>query len=250
MSKQNELPFRSRIQSFVRRAGRLTTGQARALKELLPIYGLQLANGVQDLSAIFARSAATVLEIGFGNGCSLLEMARQTPQTNFIGIEVHPPGVGALLLGIEKHALTNIRIYQEDAVEILQYCIPENSLARIQIYFPDPWPKKKHHKRRLLQPSFVDLAYSKLTIGGTLHIATDWQGYAKQMLQLLENTSGLTNQAGRGNFSLGPVYRPTTKFEHRGQTLGHGVWDLLYLKKLDSTRITMSTNKAAPLTHV
>lgn len=231
MSKQPDVPSGSQIRSFVRRAGRLTAGQARALQQLLPIYGLQLADGRQDLSAIFSRPAATVLEIGFGNGYSLLKMAQQAPQTNFIGIEVHRPGVGALLLGIEKHSLTNIRVYQEDAIEILTHCIPANSLARIQIYFPDPWHKKKHHKRRLLQPSFIDLVHKRLKIGGILHIATDWQDYAEQILQLLDNTSGFFNQSGNGNFSLQPTSRPTTKFEQRGQKLGHGVWDLLYMKQ-------------------
>ena len=230
MSKQPNVSSRSQIRSFVRREGRLTAGQARALQQLLPVYGLQLADGKQDLLTIFSRPAATVLEIGFGDGGSLLKMAQQAPQTNFIGIEVHRPGVGALLLGIEKQALTNIRVYQEDAIEILKHCMPTNSLARIQIYFPDPWHKKRHHKRRLLQSSFTRLAYKALKIGGSLHIATDWQDYAEQMLQLLDNTSGFSNQAGNGNFSLKPTYRPTTKFERRAQKFGHDVRDLLYVK--------------------
>jgi len=230
LSKQNDIPLPRRVRSFVHRQGRLTIGQARALRQLLPIYGLPYSSGMQDFSALFARSAATVFEIGFGDGSSLLKMAQLAPQTNFIGVEVYRPGIGALLLGIEKYALNNIRIYQADAIDILTHCIPANSLARIQIYFPDPWHKTKHHKRRLIQPSFVNLVYEKLSLGGGLHIATDCADYAKQILHLLDCTQGFSNQAGDKRFSTKPTDRPTTKFERRGQRLGHAVWNLFYIK--------------------
>ncbi len=228
MGKQNNIPFRRQIRSFVKREGRLTTGQARALQETCPFYGLSLNHGMQNLLALFERNANTVLEIGFGNGSSLLAMAKQEPQLNFIGIEVHRPGVGALLMGIEREQVENIRIYQEDAVEVLEHCIPDNSLYRVQLYFPDPWHKKKHHKRRILQPEFIALIQRKLKFEGIFHLATDWQNYAEYMVLVMEASEGFTNLAGAEHFAEKPAYRPTTKFEQRGQKLGHRVFDLLY----------------------
>ena len=219
------------VRSFVKREGRLTPGQTRALTQLWPYYGLQVADGLQALPTIFARSAETVLEIGFGNGSSLFTMAKQQSELNFIGVEVHRPGVGALLMGIKADKVANIRIYQEDALEVLKYCIPNHSLMRVQLYFPDPWYKKKHHKRRILQPDFIALIHKKLKPGGIFHLATDWQDYADYMLQTMDDIPGFTNLAGVGNVSPKPAYRPTTKFEQRGQKLGYQVSDLLYQRE-------------------
>lgn len=223
MGKQNP-PIMREIKSFVKREGRLTLGQQRALDTLWPIYGHELSSGLIPIAA------NTVLEIGFGNGSSLLQMAEAAPDTAFIGIEVHRPGVGALLMGIENQQLSNLTVYQEDAVEVLKNCIPNESLSRVQLYFPDPWPKKKHHKRRILQADFIDLIRQKLQAGGLFHMATDWQPYAEHMLEIMEAATGFENVAGAHAFSPKPEYRPTTKFEVRGQKLGHGVWDLVYQK--------------------
>ncbi|RRQ21673.1 tRNA (guanosine(46)-N7)-methyltransferase TrmB [Thiohalobacter thiocyanaticus] len=219
-----------RIRSFVRREGRLTPSQQRALDELLPRYGLDPA-GPLDLDAAFGRHAPRTLEIGFGNGASLAEMAAAAPEQDFIGIEVHRPGVGHLLRLIAERELTNVRVICADAVEVLRDAIPEASLSRVLLYFPDPWPKKKHHKRRILQPDFVALAARRLAPGGVFHLATDWEDYAGQMLEVMEASPGFTNQAGPGRFAERPADRPPTKFEQRGQRLGHGVWDLLYTRQ-------------------
>lgn len=221
MGKQNP-PIMRKIKSFVKREGRLTLGQTRALDELWPRYGHELAAGMIEVAE------NTVLEIGFGNGSSLVEMAAAAPETSFIGIEVHRPGVGALLMGVEKQQLSNLSVYQDDAVEVLQQCIPDNSLARVQLYFPDPWPKAKHHKRRIVQFEFAKLLHQKLQPGGVFHLATDWQPYAEYMREVMEAAPGFDNVAGKNEYSPKPAYRPTTKFEVRGQKLGHGVWDLLY----------------------
>ena len=205
MGKQNNTSFSRKIRSFVKREGRLTAGQSRALQQLWPIYGVSMSAGVQNFSSLFARNAKTVLEIGFGNGSSLLSMAQQQPHLNFIGIEVHRPGVGALLMSIEREAVKNIRIYQEDAVEVLQHCIADQSLYRLQLYFPDPWQKKKHHKRRILQPAFVDLVRRKLKPGGIFHLATDWQDYAEYMLLTMDSSVGFTNLAGANNLQKNPI---------------------------------------------
>lgn len=220
-------PFR-RIRSFVRREGRLTPGQARALEKWLPEYGVPENDRLLDLGALFGRTAPVLLEIGFGNGDALLEMAAKHPGWNFIGIEVHRPGVGRLLMHAGEQGLSNIRVSNRDAIEVLERQVPDASLHRVMLYFPDPWPKKRHHKRRIVQPGFTRLVARKLEAGGEFHLATDWENYAEHMLEVMESAPGFTNTAGQGNFSPRPVDRPLTKFEQRGQRLGHGVWDLVY----------------------
>ncbi|AJD46570.1 hypothetical protein S7S_00730 [Isoalcanivorax pacificus W11-5] len=219
-----------KVRSFVLREGRLTLGQQKALDTLWPVYGLERDQGMLDPQAVFGRDAPRVLEIGYGMGASLAAMAEAAPEQDFIGIEVHRPGVGALLMEIEGRGLRNLRSYCDDAVEILELCIPDGSLARVQLYFPDPWHKKKHHKRRIVQPAFIDLVRRKLTPDGVFHLATDWEDYAVHMLEHMEAASGWTNMAGAGVYSERPVWRPETKFERRGARLGHGVWDLLYTR--------------------
>jgi tRNA (guanine-N7-)-methyltransferase len=218
---------RRRVRSFVRREGRLTPGQQKALDELWPRFGLS-AEQPPDLQASFGRRAALTLEIGFGNGASLAAMAASEPENDFIGIEVHRPGVGRLLKSIEALRLNNVRVFCDDAVEVLARCIEDHSLERVLLFFPDPWPKTRHHKRRLVQPGFVNLLADKLKSGGLLHMATDWQAYAEHMFQVMEAATAFRNEAGAGRYAPRPAYRPVTRFEQRGQRLGHGVWDLLY----------------------
>ena len=216
------------VRSYVLRPGRMTEGQRQALSRHWPAYGLEVADGLLSTRQAFGRQAPVVLEIGFGMGDSLLQMAEQRPDTDFIGVEVHPPGVGRLLMGCADRGLTNLRVYQHDAVEVVARCIPEVSLAGVQIYFPDPWPKKKHHKRRLVQAPLVALIMEKLKTGGYLHLATDRQPYAEEMLEVLEAQPALHNRAADGGYVERPEWRPETKFERRGERLGHGVWDLLF----------------------
>ena len=219
---------RKPVRSYVVRAGRMTEAQRRALSEHWLRYGLQLDADRIDFDAVFGRAAPKVLEIGFGMGDSLLTMAQAEPDKDYIGIEVHPPGVGRLLNNAVQADVGNLRVYLADAVDVLRECIAEASLARIQIYFPDPWHKKKHHKRRIIQPEFIALLATRLQRGGVLHLATDWQNYAEQMLLELEAEAQLINTAGLGKYAERPAFRPETKFERRGQRLGHGVWDLLF----------------------
>lgn len=221
MSKPNS-PFLREIKSFVKREGRLTPGQQRALETQWSHFGRDIAQG--ELATVPKR----ILEIGFGNGKSLLAMAAAEPEVQYVGIEVHRPGVGALLMGVAEHQLENVLVYQEDAVEVLKQCIADDSLDRLQLYFPDPWPKKKHHKRRIVQPAFVELVRQKLKVGGVLHMTTDWQAYAEHMLAVMQQAEGFQNLSTTNDFCDKPDYRPTTKFEQRGQKLGHGVWDLLF----------------------
>ena len=218
------------VRSFVLREGRLTDGQRQALEQLWERYGLERASGRLDPQAVFGRDAPRVLEIGYGMGQSLAAMAAAEADKDFIGIEVHRPGVGALLMAIRDGQLRNLRSYCDDAVDILNLCIPDHSLSRVQLYFPDPWPKKKHHKRRIVQPGWVQLIHGKLTPGGVLHMATDWEPYAEHMMAVMNDAEGFVNQAGDGQFSPRPDWRPETKFERRGEKLGHGVWDLLFEK--------------------
>jgi len=222
----NDHPSR-KIRSFVRREGRLTTGQQRALQDLWPRFGLE-TTATLDLDSVFGRRAPRTLEIGFGNGDALLTMAANQPETDFIGIEVHRPGVGRLLRELEQRALTNVRILREDAVPVLGNCLPDDCLDRLLLFFPDPWHKKRHHKRRIVQAEFIELLASKIKCSGILHMATDWENYAQHMLEITDQSAAFRNCAGVGNYSPKPDYRPTTKFEQRGQRLGHGVWDLLY----------------------
>ncbi len=219
-----------RIRSFVRREGRLTLGQERALTELFPRVGVDLQAGALDFSRLFQREAPVALEIGFGNGASLLEMAANKPEWNFLGIEVHRPGVGHLLSGMEKQGLSNLRVSCDDAKEVLQQQIPDNSLAAVYLFFPDPWHKKRHNKRRLVQPDFTQLVAKKLSEGGVFHAATDWEHYAEHILQVCDASTSLQNEAGASQYAKKPAYRPLTKFEQRGLSLGHHVFDLLYRK--------------------
>ncbi|WP_263081110.1 tRNA (guanosine(46)-N7)-methyltransferase TrmB [Endozoicomonas sp. Mp262] len=221
---------RRKIKSFVLRAGRMTTGQQRGWDECWDKWGLKLEQGKIDLDSVFERTAPTVLEIGYGMGLSLVAMAKAAPETNFIGVEVHRPGVGSLLNEANIAGVSNIRSYCDDAVEVIKQCIPDASLARVQIYFPDPWHKKRHNKRRLVQPEFIELLRPKLADGGIIHLATDWENYAEQMMEVMTTAEGFKNLAGEYAFSDRPEYRPETKFEKRGQRLGHGVWDLLFAK--------------------
>ena len=226
----SETGSRRPIRSYVLRAGRMTDSQKRAYAEHWPRRGLEHGGGLLDIDAAFGRAGPRILEVGFGMGASLLDMAKAAPATNFIGVEVHPPGVGKLLHGMGESGVDNIRIYRHDAVEVLRDCIPDNSLDAVHIYFPDPWHKKRHHKRRLIQPSFVALVTSKLKNGGVLHLATDWENYAEHMMEVLSAAEGLRNTCGERQFAPRPEYRPLTKFEQRGERLGHGVWDLVFEK--------------------
>jgi len=210
----------------------MTDGQRKAYEKSWATYGLKLADGAIDTDVIFGRTGPKVLEIGFGMGDSLLQMAAAEPETDFIGIEVHPPGVGTIMNTAQEENISNLRVYLADANDVLEECFAAQSINRLQLYFPDPWHKKKHNKRRIVQPQFVQLVREKLRSGGILHMATDWQHYAEQMLETLDAAEGFENIAGLGEYSPRPAYRPMTKFEKRGQRLGHGVWDLIY-KKMD-----------------
>jgi tRNA (guanine-N7-)-methyltransferase len=214
------------VRSFVLRAGRMGPGQARALAELGPRFLLPYRAEALDLDALFGRSGPKILEIGFGMGETTARIAAEHPHIDYLGIEVHMPGVGALLKRIGELNLTNLRIVQHDALEVIRDMLPEASLDGVHIFFPDPWPKKRHHKRRLIQPPFVRLLTSRLKPGGYMHLATDWEDYARQMLAVLGAEPGLANSAE--GYAPRPPYRPLTKFEQRGLRLGHGVWDLLF----------------------
>ena len=214
------------IRSFVLRAGRLGTGQSKALEELGPRYVLPYAAAPMDWPGVFGRQAPRILEIGFGMGGATAEIARGHPENDYLGVEVHTPGVGALLKRIGELDLANLRIVQHDAVEVLQHMLAESSLDGIHIFFPDPWHKKRHHKRRLIQPAFVELLASRLGPGGYLHLATDWEDYARQMLEVLAANPLLRNTTD--SYAPRPDHRPLTKFEQRGLRLGHGVWDLVF----------------------
>ena len=218
----------SKVKSFVKREGRLTKAQTRAIEEFWPTMGIDYQNAELDLSVLFGRTAPVVIEIGFGMGKSLVEMAAAAPEKNFIGIEVHKPGVGACLAEAGEQGLTNLRVMDHDAVEVLKNMIPDGALSRLQLFFPDPWHKKRHHKRRIVQPEFAALVLTKLEKGGCFHMATDWEPYAEHMTEVMNATSGYANTAQEGTYVPRPEYRPITKFETRGQKLGHGVWDLIY----------------------
>jgi tRNA (guanine-N7-)-methyltransferase len=217
------------IRSYVLRAGRMGPGQQRALAELGPRYVLPFSDHPLDCTAVFGREAPTVLEIGFGMGDATAAIAQLQFDTNFLGLEVHTPGVGALLKRVGEMSLTNVRIVQHDAVEVVRRMLAPASLAGVHVFFPDPWHKTRHHKRRLIQPQFVALLAGRIAPGGYLHCATDWEPYAQQMLGVLSAEPALCNTAE--GFAPRPGYRPLTKFENRGLRLGHGVWDLVFRKR-------------------
>jgi tRNA (guanine-N7-)-methyltransferase len=225
-----EVLHRRSIRSFVVRAGRMTAAQERAWTELWPRYGIETGDAPLDLATIFGRRAPLTLEIGFGNGESLVALAAAHPERDFLGLEVHRPGVGHLMLRAEELGLTNVRAVCRDAVEVLQQCITPGSLDEVLLYFPDPWPKKRHHKRRIVQPDFVALVANRLRQGGTFRMATDWQPYSEHMLEVASGCAQLRNASPDGGFVQRPESRPVTRFERRGQRLGHGVWDLAFTR--------------------
>jgi tRNA (guanine-N7-)-methyltransferase len=216
------------IRSYVLRQGRFSRGQQRAYGELLPRFGVPFRAAPMDFADTFGRKAPVVAEIGFGMGETTARIAAQNPGKDYLAIEVHTPGVGSLLRQIDEAALANVRIVQHDAVEVLREMVPADSLAAIHVFFPDPWPKKRHHKRRLIQPAFAALAASRLVPGGHLHVATDWKEYAEEVLAVLAAVPALRNTAAQ--FAPRPEARPETKFERRGLKLGHGVWDILFTR--------------------
>lgn len=219
-----------RIRSFVRRQGRLTKGQQHALDTLWPVMGTDYQAKPLNLDALFGREAPVTLEIGFGMGASLITMAIAKPEHNFLGIEVYLPGGGACLACAKKAGISNLRVIFHDAVEVLEKMIPDASLELLQLFFPDPWHKVRHNKRRIIQPPFVELVGRKLSKDGVFHMATDWQPYAEHMLAVMSATKSFRNLSVAGDYIPRPASRPLTKFEQRGQRLGHGVWDLMFDK--------------------
>ncbi|WP_409160637.1 tRNA (guanosine(46)-N7)-methyltransferase TrmB [Pectobacterium sp. B2J-2] len=224
---ENGRPMR-RIRSFVRRQGRLTNGQQLALDNYWPVMGVEYQTEQVDFNALFGRDAPVVLEIGFGMGASLVTMAAQHPEQNFLGIEVHLPGVGACLASAQEAGINNLRVMCHDAIDVLMKMIPEGSLSMVQLFFPDPWHKARHNKRRIVQVPFVELVQSKLKVGGVFHMATDWEPYAQHMLEVMTSVAGYRNLSDKNDYVERPDSRPLTKFEARGQRLGHGVWDLMF----------------------
>lgn len=221
------------VRSFVLREGRITPGQERALVRLWPRYGIAMPDvgRLLDLDRLFGNSNPVVLDIGFGNGAAIAETARARPDINLLGIEVHRPGVGRLLMRLEARQLGNVRVMCDDAMDVLAQALPPGSVQGVQLFFPDPWPKKKHHKRRIVQPRFLDLLQRALAPGGHFHLATDWQDYAEHVLALCEADARFENTAGAGRFTPRPEHRPVTKFERRGLALGHRTWDLIYRRR-------------------
>jgi len=219
---------RHSIRTYVLRQGRLTAAQQRACEELLPQFGIPYRDALLDLDRMFGRAAPRFLEIGFGMGETTADIAARHPENDYLGIEVHTPGVGSLLRRVAEAGLTNLRVIRHDAVEVLHAMIPPASLDGVHIYFPDPWPKKRHHKRRLIQPPFISLLASRLQPGAYLHVATDWEDYARQILEVLAAEPMLTNSAS--GFAPRPEWRPETKFETRGLKLGHRVWDVVFAR--------------------
>ena len=217
------------IRSFVLRQGRFSPGQQRAYEMLMPRFGVEFSPDFVDLEAVFGRKAPKILEIGFGMGETTARIAAEHPENDYLGVEVHIPGVGALLKRIDEQALTNIRVIRHDAVDVVGLMLPPGSLAGIHIFFPDPWPKKRHHKRRLLQPPFAELLATRLAPGGYLHAATDWQEYAEHILATLSAVHALENP--HAGFAVRPQARPETKFESRGRRLGHDSWDVIFRKR-------------------
>jgi len=210
----------------------MTAGQSLAFESMMPIYGFEYQNQMLNLNRLFGNDHPVTLEIGFGMGASLAMQAADYPNRNFIGIEVHRPGVGALLLRMKERELTNIRVISHDAIEVLNHMIDDQELARLQLFFPDPWHKRKHHKRRIVNQDFADLVAKKLVSSGILHMATDWQDYARHMLKVMQAASGWQNCSQSDDYVPKPDDRPVTKFQRRGEGLGHGVWDLMF-KRLE-----------------
>ncbi|EMI5490967.1 tRNA (guanosine(46)-N7)-methyltransferase TrmB [Providencia stuartii] len=217
-----------RVRSFVRRQGRLTQRQEDALQSEWEAMGIDFVPQPFDFTAVFNNANPVVLEIGFGMGASLVTMAAQNPEKNFLGIEVHAPGVGACLASAKEENITNLRVMCHDAIEVLDTMIPDGSLSMVQLFFPDPWHKAKHNKRRIVQTPFADKIRTKLAVGGVFHMATDWQPYAEHMLEVMTHAQGYKNLSTTGDYVPRPETRPETKFEKRGQRLGHGVWDLMF----------------------
>ena len=220
-----------RIRSYVLRQGRVTQAQKRAFAEHWPLYGIEYKGQLKNFDTVFSRKSKLVMEIGFGNGEQMQFAAINEPDRNFIGVEVHGPGVGRLLNALAEDKLSNVRVYQHDAVEVLKNEIPDAVLSQVRIYFPDPWHKKRHNKRRLIQSDFVQLLCQKMKPGALLHMATDWENYAEQLWDVCDVEPQLENQNGKRGFAARPAWRRQTHFETRGLKLGHGVWDLLYTKR-------------------
>ncbi|GAA0827670.1 tRNA (guanosine(46)-N7)-methyltransferase TrmB [Marinomonas arenicola] len=231
-AQENPEPIKKRtIRSFVVRGGRMTEGQQKNYDANWAFYGLELADGRIDYQTTFGRQSDVVIEVGFGMGASLVEMAKKAPEKDFIGIEVHPPGVAKLMMLAQEEGLKNLRVYCDDAIEVMASCLPEQAASAFQLFFPDPWHKKKHNKRRIVQPLFAQQVANVLKEDGYFHMATDWEPYAEHMLEVMEAQENYSNAAGKGNYHPRPEWRPLTKFEQRGERLGHGVWDLIYKKQ-------------------
>ncbi len=229
-SNTQKLPLLAKIRSYVRREGRITPSQLTAIKSLWARYGIEPSDLPLDFDALFNRKAARILEIGFGMGQSLLEMAVRQPEHDFLGIEVHRPGVGSLLAGLAKENVSNVRLLCADAVEVLEQRVPDASVAGINLFFPDPWPKRRHQKRRIVQPPFVDLIARKLVKGGYFHIATDWEDYALHIETIMGQSQCFQPNTTEVTTHIHPLERPLTKFELRGQRLGHAIWDFVFIK--------------------
>ncbi|WP_025674137.1 tRNA (guanosine(46)-N7)-methyltransferase TrmB [Salinivibrio socompensis] len=219
-----------KVRSFVRREGRLTKGQEQALNESWPTMGIDFDATELDWQQVFGNNNPVVLEIGFGMGASLVEMAKNAPEKNFVGIEVHTPGVGACLMAAREAGVSNLRVMCHDAVEVFEQMLPKESLDTVQLFFPDPWHKKRHHKRRIVQLPFAEMVRDKLKMGGVFHMATDWENYAEHMIEVMEAAPHYQSVAKEGYYVPRPEERPLTKFEQRGQRLGHGVWDIKYTR--------------------
>lgn len=222
---------RRTIRSFVVRGGRMTEGQQKNYEVNWAQFGLNLADGRINYVTVFGRESDIVIEVGFGMGASLVEMAKNAPEKDFIGIEVHPPGVAKLMMLAKEEGINNLRVYCDDAIEVMANCLPEKTASAFQLFFPDPWHKKKHNKRRIVQPLFAEQVANVLKTGGVFHMATDWQPYAEHMMEVMEEQTLYDNAAGKGCYHPRPEWRPLTKFEQRGERLGHGVWDLIYSKR-------------------
>ena len=228
---ENEQTLHREIKSFVLRQGKITQGQQRAIEELMPVYGLQYTGEKLDLASAFGRDNPKIVEIGFGMGNATWQIAQNNSENDYLGIEVHLPGVGSLLMQMRDNDVRNLRVIRHDAVEVLRNMLADDSINGFHIYFPDPWHKKRHHKRRIIQPEFVNLLCQKLKSGGYIHLATDWEEYVTWMLNILQSNPQLVNQSTSNDYVPRPDYRPLTKFENRGVKLGHGVWDLIFIKK-------------------